>query len=96
MAKPEADAQTWYDEQIAPLLARVAQRCETRGVAMVAVVDIPVEASPRVGNAMLTINRTASLDKELDRYMMGMHRYCVEHPVYEQMVTLNLRRFWHG
>lgn len=74
--------ETWYDEEIAPALAAIGERCVARGMAVVAVVEfdpgqrgrtvwLPVGA----GLEMVMLNHCSKMGTDIDGYVIGLRRY---------------------
>lgn len=83
-ALPEiADDEAWYDAEIAPALAALAQRCNERGMAFVAVVEYQpgdhagtYMVGEDAGLAMHMVSLCSRTAPNVDSYVMNLKRYC--------------------
>lgn len=78
----------WYDDEVAPLLKAIGDKCAAKNVSMVAVVEYdPGErgetsflADPP-GLAMIMLKHLAKCGTNVDGFIIGLKRYCREHDV---------------
>jgi hypothetical protein len=88
-ALPEvSDDEAWYDTEIAPALAALAQRCNERKMSFVAVVEY--QPGDRAGTYMLTEDAGLSMHMvslcsrtapNVDAYVINLARYCKKHGI---------------
>ena len=89
----------WYDEEIAPALAEIAQKCHARDIPMVAVVEYDpgkrgrtYVSTPKEGLAMTMLGHCAKMGENVDGYMIGLVRYCYEKGI-DTSGSIYLRKF---
>ena len=83
-AAPEVtEDEAWYDAEIAPALLSLAQRCNERGMAFVAVVEY--QPGDRAGTymvgddaglAMHMVNMCSKTAPNVDAYIINLSRFC--------------------
>jgi hypothetical protein len=80
-------SEQFYDEQIAPVLADLAQKCLDNGLSMVAVVQYGPEykqrgatyaMQPNAGLPMVMLRHCDKTAPNVDSYIFGLKRYCAE------------------
>ena len=85
-AAPETtESEAWYDAEIAPALAALAQRCQERGMAFVAAVEYQPgdhAGTYLVGSdaclQMQMISMCSRSAPNVDGYFLNLARYCRE------------------
>jgi hypothetical protein len=80
-----SENEKFYDEEIAPVLLALTDKCKERGMSMVAVVEYEFGERgrtslilPDCGLAMTMINHCACKGENLDGYVIGLMRYFAE------------------
>ena len=80
-----SEGERFYDEEIAPALKAIADKCTERGMSMVAVVEYAPGERGRTrvlraesGLAMVMLEHCAKMGENLDGYVMGLARYAKE------------------
>lgn len=88
----------FYDEQIAPALLALAERCKERGMSLVATVEYEPKARASTFSlteeaclAMRMLAMCANAGENVDAYMIGLTRYCRENGV-DTSSSIYLRR----
>lgn len=84
------DHEEWFDENIAPVLLELANKCKERGIPFVAGVQfgpsehnfsltqfLPADASLR----MVMLRHCAKMGTNIDGYVMGLKRYADENNI---------------
>jgi hypothetical protein len=76
-------SERFYDEEVAPALAAIAEKCLANGMSIVATVEYGPEdrgstiaLTPRPGLAMVMLGHCAKMGENIDGYIMGLQRYC--------------------
>lgn len=83
-ALPEvSEDEAWYDAEIAPALAGLANRCHERGMSFLALVEYQpgdrgrtVYLTKEVGLHMEMVSLCAATVPNVDRYIMAVKRLC--------------------
>lgn len=85
---PPGTAETWYDAEIAPALADLAQRCHARGMSFLAAVEYqPSELgctlylTEGVGLEMRMLHICAATAPNVDRYVIALKQFAAAHGV---------------
>jgi hypothetical protein len=80
-----SENEDWYDREIAPKLAKLANACGNRGLSFIAVVEYEsgnqattTRFSEGAGLAMTMISHCAQTAPNLDGFVIGLARYCQE------------------
>jgi hypothetical protein len=82
-----SDKEQFYDEQIAPVLLDLANRCKDAGLSMISTVQYGPENDQRGTTAllqpdaslpMMMAHRCIMTAPNIDAYMIGLARYCNE------------------
>ncbi len=76
--------EAWYDEKIAPELARLAEACAERGMSFLSVVEYEPDNFARTqllenpGRSMAMMAMLATAVPNVDRFLIDFMRYCKE------------------
>lgn len=80
-----SDEEAWYDAEIAPALAALAERCHARGMSFVSVVEYQPGDRARTryltadaGLAMQMVDLAAATVPNVDCYVMNLRKLCKE------------------
>jgi hypothetical protein len=75
----------FYDDEIAPALLAISEKCRARNMSFLAVVEYDpgergrtIMLTPDAGLAMTMVNHCAKMGENIDGYVMGLMRYCGE------------------
>ena len=83
-------SELFYDEQIAPVLMELAEKCRDNGLSMVASVQYGTEDRQRGDTYMLQpdaqlpimmIKHCAATAPNIDSYLIGLAGYCKKHGI---------------
>jgi len=82
------DTEKYYDEEIAPLLREIAEKCKDNGLSMVCAVEFNRNEIARTallqkdkGLEMVMISHCAKTAPNIDSFMIGLKKYCNENNV---------------
>ena len=83
-----SDKETYYDEEIAPALLELANKCKEAGLSFVAVVEYAPDELARTrmlqqdaGLKITMVEHCAHTAPNMDGYVMGLARYCNENGI---------------
>lgn len=83
-----SDNEDWYDREISPKLAELANACGDRGLSFIAVVEYEhgsqattTRFAEGAGLAMTMIKHCAHTAPNLDGYVIGLIKYCRENGI---------------
>lgn len=76
-------SETWYDEEIAPVLLEISRKCESRGVSFIAVVEYAngergrtSTVADNAGLEMRMLDFCARAGSNVDAYIIALIRHC--------------------
>lgn len=79
------EGEKFYDEEIAPALRAIAEKCKERGLSLVASVQFgPADSDrgtthvihPHTGLSMQMVHRCEATAPNIDGFMLNLARYC--------------------
>lgn len=80
-----SEDEAWYDAEIAPALAALAERCHQRGMAFLSVVEYQpgdrartLYMTEHAGLAMQMVHLCAATAPNVDCYIMNLRKHCKE------------------
>lgn len=90
------EQEKFYDEEIAPALRAIMEKCNAKGMSLVAMVEYkPGEFAtsrlmqPETSLPMVMLSHCAKMGLNIDGYIIGLLRYCNEKGIkYDQSIVM--------